>query len=644
MATLGWGCRGREPEEPEKGYSPSVVTGAPGPPESSPNARLDVVASLREDLDSPRGPGDGGGRAWLEDPEPGRVGVPGRWTVIYEAGDEGIEPGGALFLQTSPFWGWSTPQVIEPGRPGFTEVSTEAEGLDLAARTVDRGLLALEIGGRALEGGERVRIAYGAGPAGSYPDRYAERRSPLWVAVDGDGDGIRKLLPEPLTIDVAPGPPARLSLIGPSTARPGEPFVLHLAALDEAGNAWTEFRGTVRLGSPEGVAAPAEISFRVPDRGVRTVEATARDEGIYRLTARSAGMEAESNPVSVSASGPDIAWADLHGHSQLSDGTATPEDYFRYARDVAGLDVVALTDHDHWGMRPLALSPDLWEEIRGETERFHQPGRFVTVLGYEWTNWIHGHRHVLYFDGQGEVLDSTLPEYETPTDLWDALRGRNALTFAHHSAGDPVATNWSFAPDPELEPVTEIVSVHGVSEARDARGVIHGAVPGNFVRDVLGLGFRLGFIGSGDTHDGHPGLGHLSSPTGGLAALLGEISTREGVRSALKTRRVYATSGPRIVLRTALAGRPMGSAVPVRDLTEDPASLWIEVLATAAIEALEVVRSGSVVGGLAPEEGKRPRDVQVVHELEDLRAGEYVYVRVTQEDGHSAWSSPFFLE
>ena len=33
----------------------------------------------------------------------------------------------------------------------------------------------------------------------------------------------------------------------------------------------------------------------------------------------------------------------------LSDGTGTPEDYFAYARDVAALDVIALTDHDHWG-------------------------------------------------------------------------------------------------------------------------------------------------------------------------------------------------------------------------------------------------------------------------------------------------------
>ena len=86
------------------------------------------------------------------------------------------------------------------------------------------------------------------------------------------------------------------------------------------------------------------------------------------------------------------------------------------------------------------------------------------------------------------------------------LTGRQALTFAHHSAGGPIATNWDYPPDPELEPVTEVVSVHGSSEAPDTPLMIYSPAPGNFVRDVLDRGFRLGLVGSGDGHDGHPGL------------------------------------------------------------------------------------------------------------------------------------------
>ena len=66
-------------------------------------------------------------------------------------------------------------------------------------------------------------------------------------------------------------------------------------------------------------------------------------------------------------------------------------------------------------------------------------------------------------------------------------------------------------------PVTEIASIHGMSEAADAPAPIGGAIPGHFVRDLLLHGARVGFIGSGDTHDGHPGLGELASGQSGLA-------------------------------------------------------------------------------------------------------------------------------
>ena len=136
------------------------------------------------------------------------------------------------------------------------------------------------------------------------------------------------------------------------------------------------------------------------------------------------------------------------------------------------------------------------------------------------------------------------------------------MTFAHHSAGGPIATNWAYPPDPVLEPLTEVVSVHGSSEAADSPDLIYSPVPGNFVRDVLDRGFELGFVGSGDSHDGHPGLSQIASGTGGLAAILSEDLTREGVLEALRARRTYATNGPRILLHASLGPRCAPAAGP----------------------------------------------------------------------------------
>lgn len=615
-------------------------------------ARPELARSLREDLDRQRHPADGGGRAWLEPPEaPASVSSPGRWTIVYQAGELGVAEGGMIYLQVSPFWGWSTPQVDRPEAPGYTEVTTAAAGVALTPETLDQQLLGIAVGGRTLAAGERVRIVYGAGPAGALADRFAERDSRFWIAVDGDGDGIRAVLADSPGVDVGPGPAARLLLTLPSTARPDETLRLTVAVLDNRGNAGVPFDGEIVLEAPPGMEVPEALRLRPSDGGRRTLELAAGEPGIVRLRGSGPeGLAAESNPLQVSDQGARILWGDLQNHSARSDGSAVPEDQFLYARDVAGLDVFALTDHDHWGLLFLDQHPEIWAEIRSLNAGFHEPGRFVTLLGYEWTNWIHGHRHVLFFSDDGPLLSSLDPAHDEPTELWRALRGTGAMTVAHHSAGGPVSIDWSLAPDPELEPVTEIVSVHGSSEAADSPSLIHRPVAGNFVRDALDRGYRLGFLGSSDGHDGHPGLGHLASPTGGLAAILAEDLTREAVREALAARRVYATSGPRILLRATFGGYRMGSEVPL-PLTGDPAApasvpgigadtLVVRAIAPGALSRIDVVRSGRVVESIDCEGGA---ECTFGAAFPDLADKEYLYVRVVQEDGGLAWSSPFYF-
>jgi hypothetical protein len=610
-----------------------------------PGAQWEIVEMLREAAAHAPDPEDGGGHAWLE-PSKGQpnatVGAPTRVTLVYEVGPLGIASGGTIFLQVSPFWGWSTPQVTWRDAPGFTQVDASADDIEFSAETLDQQLLGIRITGRALVAGERIRIVYGAGAAGAATDRYAERNSRFWIAVDGNGNGSRAFLADSPGIDVAPGPAARLVVTLPTTARPDESLRVNVAVVDALGSAGPDFSGEISFDSaPAGLELPASVRFESGDGATRSVEAVARAAGVYRLSVSGpAGLAAISNPLLVADTGPRVLWGDLHGHSALSDGTGSADDYFRYARDVAALDVSALTDHDHWGILPLDAHPEIWEEISDAVRRYHEPGRFVTLRGYEWTSWIHGHRHVLYFEDEGEVLSSLDPRYESPQQLWAALAGRDALTFAHHSAGGPIPTNWEIPPDPVLEPVTEIVSVHGSSEAPDSPVPIYNSVRGNFVRDVLNRGYALGFVGSGDSHDGHPGLSQLAAPTGGMAAILSESRTRAGVLAALRKRRAYATNGPRILLRTVLGGYGMGMDVPVAAGGSLSEELFVQVIAVAPLERIDLIRSGEIVESF---EAEGRLEVGIERPVEELRAGEYLYVRAIQEDGGAAWSSPFFL-
>src|SRR5262245_12131722 len=524
------GCGPGQEPAPGGARAPAAEADRGGPP----TARWDIVDELRGAQAMQAHRGDGGGRAWLESAEPERpvASGRGRFRIGFEVGPDGIATGGGVYLQVSPFWDWSTPQTSDPQLEGYTEVRCSAPDAQLEPQTLGPQLLGILNRGRALAPGERIEIDYGAGSARAAVDRFAERGSRFWISVDGDGDGFRTLVADSPGIDVAAGPPARLVVHVPATARPGESVPNSLAVLDAAGNAGVAFAGELALSStaPGVLAVPERLLLDAEAGGVLRVPGATHEPGLAWVVATGPdGLEARSNPILVAQEGPRILWADLHGHSALSDGTGMPEEYLRYARDVAALDVIALTDHDHWGMVFLDESRENQRRIFEATERFNDPGRFVAISGYEWTSWIYGHRHVLRFDGPVDVISSLDPRTETPQALWRALEGQQALTFAHHSAGGPIAVDWSIPPDPRFEPVTEIASVHGSSESPDTPIPIYDAVAGNWVRDALARGYRLGFVGSGDSHDGHPGLAQLAGPTGGMAAILAEERTRDAV-------------------------------------------------------------------------------------------------------------------
>ena len=724
-------------------------------------AHPEITAEMRADLRAPRHPADGGGRAWIEGHADGsRSSVPAssraQFPIIFEVGPRGIATGGTITLQVSPFWGWDTPQVVDPLAPGFTQVTTRAVGVELSPETLGPQLLGIRVAGRALAPGEQVRIDYGAGEAQARVDRFAENGSRFWIGVDGDADGVRKLIHDPPAVDVRAGRPALLVAALPGTARPGEEIVLHLAVLDGAGNAGTDFIGRVAIAlapdsDPATLTYPSSVTLGTADRGRKSVPVRVRGEGVARLVAtaypatetvtqapdhdsraggrtggpieasdtgtrmpsnhrgrrgaaalapesarptnadtrafppavEARGLQAETNPLVIdSALDATLLWADLQVHSQISDGSGTPDEIFTYGRDVAGLDVVAITDHDHWGLEFLDATPHLWQTTLASVARHHRDGGFVTLPGFEWTNWEQGHRHVLFFNPtEARVISSLDAATDRPDELWQALAGSDAITIAHHSAGGPVPIDWSFMPPAKIEPVTEIASVHGSSEAADTPGPIYHPKPNNTVRDALARGHRLGFVGSSDGHDGHPGLSQIAGGHSGVAGLWVRATparTREAVRDTLRARRTYATNGPRIFVEAALDGWPMGADLPAdygsatpgsaaadaggqsgskpssnlgtRPAPSEAAALqpvpsprsalleW-RIAATAPIERIDVIRGNGRIGRV---KGEGERDTVGAVEVVPLAPGEWLYLRIVQSDGGAAWTSPFF--
>lgn len=576
-------------------------------------------------------------------------------TFVYTAHAKGIAPGGGVLCNVSNFWSWTSPQNRSPQAPGYVTVRcSDAEiKLDIS---VDSGnnVIVVHFPEKPLRGGQTVTFVYGDTSGGRHPgacglsDPYAERNERFFFKVDGDGDGWFTPLKQQPRFRVEAWHPAKLVVFGPSWTRVGKPLELTVAVLDATNNLVESYVGKSALeAEPPVVTCPNEITFKPDDRGALRVAVTATAPGIVRIAAADpAGKLASalSNSIIVSENPKPkytLYWADLHGHCNVCDGTGSPEDYYRYARDVARLDIAALTDHDHWGYCPLDEDPDTWRRLCELSKVRNEPGRFVTFPGYEWTNWTFGHKHVLFLDeADAQVFGWHQAASDHPRKLWHLLRGRNCITIPHHPGGGPIPICWKYH-DPDFEPVVEIASVHGVSECVGHPRCIYSPVASGMVQAALARGYQMGIVGSGDTHDGHPGIGSPQTRAG-LAGIYATKLTRRAVFDALRARRVYATTGCRAILRFHLGDVPMGG---VAELAAPGATrtLSVAVLGDGPIHSAEILKNNRLATGRAGQDETTITSFQWTDPA-PAKNGDYYYARIRQADNHWIWSSPIFIK
>ncbi|MFX1242471.1 MAG: DUF3604 domain-containing protein, partial [Promethearchaeota archaeon] len=300
-----------------------------------------------------------------------------------------------------------------------------------------------------------------------------------------------------------------------------------------------------------------------------------------------------SNPIIVknfTSTDPFIAWGDMHTHSELSDGTGTPDHSFYYAKNIACLDFNALTDHGEI----MLFSPWSLNLLETSTNKWYEPNNFVTFHGIEWTCVRTGH-YICIFSGDGLLKSPILDSYFTiksPQALWNVLddfttrNGVKALALPHHTTKEAYIQDWTYN-NPKYVKLAEVSSVHGefLFEQRHELNYV-GAIDkpptytnGSSIVDAYKMGYRMTMYISSDEHDGHPGhslshtrayIGHQRPFSlwhtrnehpypGGLTAVYVDNLTREGVFSGLENQKIYANSDHgRPILRFNINGTKVG--------------------------------------------------------------------------------------
>jgi hypothetical protein len=466
----------------------------------------------------------------------------------------------------------------------FSVESMQASGAHGGFRAPEPALV-FRLTAGSVDPGETVTITYGDRSGGGgglrMPNVSSERMPlPLYVALDAPPGAAGRaaaahwlLLPlQPFVITGAAV--AGVHGFAPSIVAAGEAFDLTVRAEDRLYN-----RATGAIPAFE-VLLDGEVvaATRAGGEPIQQVPLLLTDEGVHRITLRSGDgtLRGSANPVRVVREPVDrIYWGDTHGHSGYAEGIGTVDYYMRFARDDARLDFVTHSEHDS------SLDAAEWDLMREVTARYHADGTFVAFLGYEWSTPAQrgGHHNVLFRTVAGRELVSTL-EHPTLSRLYHALRTRYAprdvLVIPHaHNPGDYRRS------DGELEPLVEIMSMHGNFEW--------------FARQYLEHGHQVGFVAASDDHMSHPGYSppfrDSLAQRGGLGAVFAPARTADALFDALKAIRTYATTGQRMLVDFRVNDGEMGSRVPFAETRRIAGS----VTGTAPIDTVSIVRNGAVV-------------------------------------------------
>ncbi|MHC4451987.1 MAG: DUF3604 domain-containing protein [Planctomycetota bacterium] len=87
-----------------------------------------------------------------------------------------------------------------------------------------------------------------------------------------------------------------------------------------------------------------------------------------------------------------------------------------------------------WKFNDPKLMRPVWDKVVKTAEKYNEPGKFTTLIGYEWTSLVKGnnlHRVVVYRDGaerSGRVLPFTNTDSSDPEQLWKALEAYERKT------------------------------------------------------------------------------------------------------------------------------------------------------------------------------------------------------------------------
>lgn len=367
----------------------------------------------------------------------------------------------------------------------------------------------------------------------------------------------------------------------------------------------------------------------------------------------------------------DVYFGNLHSHTSYSDGSGRPRQAYRYARFTAGLDFLAITEHNHKGAENsagdrrdgllIATDPSLYVDLIHEADKATEAGKFVAIYGQEVSSIGKGN-HMNVFDVQKVVRFKNGEFDELLQWLHDnpVPSGKPTLAQFNHPAlldDDSIeygrddfstAEEWVKQIDHHVQ-LLEILN--GPATKRDGGHRAAEVAEEDFF-DYLHLGFHVAPTGDQDNH-----YFTWGTTTDVRTGVLAEELTRSAILKALRARHAYASEDKnlRVVIRVnghllgdrisspPDAGTELAISISIKDDDEPDADYTIQLYSGKTRTERAVMVEQATIGG---DTGAPNTEL-----FDGIRYGgghEYFFFKIIQHAEHGpndrVWTAPIWFE
>ena len=327
---------------------------------------------------------------------------------------------------------------------------------------------------------------------------------------------------------------------------------------------------------------------------------------------------------------PGVFWGEMHG---MVFNQRPLDDYYNYAKNVTRLDFCA----PFWFSYGTCVD-DVWEQVKQAARRHHEPGRFLPLVGFECgTPPDDSHRCVIFRE----------PD-KVPPIFCDSRPPAQEAFFQQRFHPDTIICRTLDEFYTTVERYGGLVTGHFHTRSY-GREVLAEIFQKNLTRpaeeeqriyELMRQGKRFALAGTSDTHDSMPGNPgqepHLPMPAGFTGVHATEL-TRDALWEAILARRIYATSGARIVMQFHSDGQPMGAELPL----SAERRFRLEMEGTTELQSVELLRDGRSVQRWSPRASRF--EIETVDLTADPEVTSFYLARVTQSDGNKGWTSPIWF-